>query len=112
MPNLVQSVRDLLLNLLIIFTQNYSIFRESIHSKFGKTNKFYKRDVNNPNHGTFLLSSTRKINTKNIKKYDYERARAKAKAREEALRKAEEFVAKSAETSEENEANIDVEMTE
>ena len=82
------------LNLLISFTKNFSIFRESIHSKFGKTNMHYKRDVHNPNHGKFLLSSTRKINTKNIKKYDYERARTRARtkalAREKALLEAEE----------------------
>ena len=59
---------------LITFAQNKFLSRESIHSEFGKSNKHYKRDVKNPNHGKFLKSSTVKINTKNIKKFDYERA--------------------------------------
>ena len=63
----------------------------------------YKRDVHNPNHGKFLLSSTRKINTKNIKKYDYERARTRVLARQKALLKAIE---------EEVQADVDMEATE
>ena len=74
----------------ITFALTKFLCRESIHSEFGKLNKHYKRDVKNPNHGKFLKSSTVKINTKNIKKFDYERAN-KQETEEVCEVQAEEF---------------------
>ena len=104
--------------MLISVTQNYFLFRESIHSKFGKTNKFYKRDVKNPNHGKFLLLNTNKINSKNIKMFDYERATEEVVEGEEEEEEpvcevqAEEFFFTNPHTSDESEAEVDMEITE
>ena len=42
-----------------------------MHSELKKTIKNYKRNLNNPGHGDYLLATIIKLASKNLKMYNY-----------------------------------------
>ena len=46
-------------------------YSESMHSELKKIQKNYKKNLNNPGHGDYMLSAIAKIAAKNLKIYNY-----------------------------------------